>query len=95
MTVLVFTTIFILLCGLFFFLTNSLCASMEEDEAFRQSIYATLCLLAVIAIVILYGTHRARELSRLDAELPCLSVPCYEESCIHNSIHNSVRNSVR
>lgn len=83
-------TSFILILAAFFFLTNSLCVSMGEEQAFRHSIYAALCLLGMLAVLIVYGTYRVRKASELDAERPCLSVPCYErtcyqEACIHNN----------
>lgn len=78
-------TSFILILVAFFFFTSSLCVSMEEEQAFRHSIYAALCLLGTLAVLIVYGTYRIRKISELNAERPCLSVPCYEEACIHNN----------
>ena len=85
-TALALTTSFILILVAFFFLTSSLCVSMEEDQAFRHSIYTALCLLGMLAVLIVYGTYRVRKLSELDAKRPCLSVPCFEETCIHNNL---------
>lgn len=79
-------TSFILILIAFFFLTSSLCVSMEEEQAFRHSIYAALCLLGMLAVLIVYGTYRVRKISELDAKRPCLSVPCFEETCIHNNL---------
>lgn len=81
-------TSFILLLVAFFFLTSSVCVAMEEAQAFRHSIYATLCLLGVFAVLIVYGTYRIRKASEQDAERPCLSVPCFDEACIHNPYLN-------
>ena len=85
-TALALTISFILLLIAFFFLTNGLCAALEEDQIFRHSIYVALCFLGVLAVLIVYGTYRVRKLSELDAKRPCLSVPCYEETCIHNNL---------
>lgn len=86
-TTLALITIFILLCACFFFITNGLVAPLLDEEViFRHTIYAALCFLAVVIILVLLSMYRVRKLSELDAGRPCLSVPCYEESCIHNNI---------
>lgn len=40
------------LIAFFVFLTNSLAGAMGEEEAFCQFLYAALCLLAVIIILV-------------------------------------------
>ena len=83
-TALALIIIFILLCAFFFFITNNLVAPiLDEKVIFRHTIYATLCFLAVIIVLVLLSIYRTRKASEQDPERPYLSIPCYEESCIH------------